>query len=84
MTAGPNIVILAREFHCLGVVVRCSSSPIITPSGFDGKSLGAATEAVETSFRTLVNKMDQHSEFEDSQLFRFFSKYLSDIRDDIR
>lgn len=52
--------------------------------GFDGQAVRVAAEAVESSFKTLVKKMEQHSEFEDTQLFRFFREHLPDIRDDIR
>lgn len=52
--------------------------------GFSGQAGRAAADATEASFKTLVKKIYQHSEFEDTQLFRFFREHLPDIRDDIR
>lgn len=39
---------------------------------------------MEASFKTLVKKIEQHSDFEDTQLFRFFREHVPEVQDDIR
>lgn len=73
-----------RETAVSLVQATLSIKDSVVAPGFSGQAGRAAADATEASFKTLVKKIYQHSEFEDTQLFRFFREHLPDIRDDIR
>lgn len=52
--------------------------------GDDVLKVESAVKDVESSFRSLVSKIETHSEFEDTQLFRFFKENVPEIQDEIK
>lgn len=62
-----------------GYIVFCSVNP-----GDDALKAESAAKDVESSFRSLASKIDTHSEFEDTQLFRFFKENVPEVQDEIK
>ena len=52
--------------------------------GDDVLKAESAAKDVESSFRSLVSKIETHSEFEDTQLFRFFKENVPEVQDEIK
>lgn len=68
-----------------------SSCPSARATGVWSVNLGddvhkaeSAVKGLESSFRSLVSKIETHSEFEDTQLFRFFKENVPDVQDEIK
>lgn len=53
-------------------------------SGCAASKTETASRAVESSFKTLLGKVDKHSDFEDTQLFRFFKENVPEVGDQMR
>ena len=53
-------------------------------AGGPAPKIAAAAAGVESSFRTLLSKIEAHSNFEDSKLFRFFKENVPGSGDTIR
>eukprot|EP00752_Nemacystus_decipiens_P011548 g10254.t1 len=52
--------------------------------GCEASKTDSASRRVDSSLKSLVGKVEKHSDFEDTQLFRFFKEHVPEVGDHIR